>query len=100
MAKELKCPNCGAAVVKKEDGSYVCTDQGCGGTFTFKEAEAKLTGVGEYELLKGKVEKHDADLVAIRELLGKNDPPAEADEEPEQDQEESEDNEHDEEEEW
>ena len=67
--KDLKCPNCGAAAVAKEGGGLVCP--ACGGTFTFQEGEARLTGVGEYDRLKGQVEKLEADQAAIRELLGK-----------------------------
>ncbi len=69
MAKELHCPNCGAACVPKEDGSTVCPS--CGGTFHFKEGEAHLVDVGEYDRLKGKVNQLEAGQAELRELLGK-----------------------------
>jgi uncharacterized Zn finger protein (UPF0148 family) len=55
MAKELKCPNCGAAAVPKEDGSLVCPT--CGGTFTFKEGEARLAKAGEFDQVKADIEE-------------------------------------------
>lgn len=77
MAKELKCPNCGAAAVQKQDGCCVCTNKECGGTFTFKEGEARLAGVGEYEQLKGKVEQIEAHQAEIDELVGRKPKPDE-----------------------
>jgi DNA-directed RNA polymerase subunit RPC12/RpoP len=74
MAKEYKCPNCGSPTIRKENGEHVCTNKECGGTFVFKEGEAHLTGVGEYEQLAGKVEKLEADQQDLRELLGTPDP--------------------------
>ncbi len=69
MDKELKCPNCSAACVPKEDGSCVCPK--CGGTFHFKEGEAHLVNVGEYSQLAGKVDRLEAGQAELRELLGK-----------------------------
>lgn len=71
--KELKCPNCGAVAVPKEDGSCVCPK--CGGTFSFKDGEAHLANVGEYDQLKGKVDQLEAGQAELRELLGKPEPP-------------------------
>lgn len=72
MARELKCPNCGAATVPKEDGSCVCA--GCGGTFTFKDGEAHLTNVGEYDKLKGRVDHLETSQAEIAALLGQRPP--------------------------
>jgi len=79
MAKELKCPNCGAGAVEKEGGGLVCP--ACGGTFTFREGEARLEGIGEYERLKGKVDQIEAHQAEIDALLGK--PPDPTDDPPE-----------------
>jgi ribosomal protein S27AE len=68
MAKDLTCPNCGAAAVGKQDGSCVCPE--CGGTFTFQEGEARLAGVGEYDQLKGDVDQLKAGQEELRQLVG------------------------------
>ncbi len=67
--KELKCPNCGATCAAKDDGSCVCA--ACGGSFTFHDGEARLTDIGEYDRLKGRVDAIEAGQADLRELLGK-----------------------------
>jgi hypothetical protein len=41
--------------VLKEDGTAVCSH--CGGSFTWKAGEAKLTQVGEFDAIKADVEE-------------------------------------------
>jgi len=69
---DLKCPNCGAAGVAGAGGKTVCPQ--CGGSFTFEAGEAHLAGVAEFDQLKGKVEKLEAENAELRKLL----PPAES----------------------
>jgi|GEM_PF-6092924 len=64
---DRKCPNCSAVCVAGSDDSYACP--ACGGSFTFKAGEPKLTGVGELDRLKDKLAKHDADLEELKKVL-------------------------------
>jgi len=77
MAKELHCPNCGPdhKLIWKENGDCVCST--CNGTF-HPGPEPKLVGVGEFDVLKGKVTRLEADNAELRELL-KGKPPADPD---------------------
>jgi transcription elongation factor Elf1 len=104
-AADLKCPNCGSAgVAGKQTGELVCSQ--CGGTFTFKEGEARLAGLDEYDQLKGKVEQLETHQVETDELLSrmrpKDDHPdhEDPDEEVETEEEEPNDNDFDEDEDW
>jgi len=62
------------------DDSFACPS--CGGSFTFKAGEAKLTGVGELDELRNKVASHDADLVELKKALPASRPGAQPPEEP------------------
>jgi len=64
---ELHCPNCGATAVPKSDGSAACPQ--CNGTFTWTAGEAKLTGVGEFEDLQGRVTALEKENAELRKLL-------------------------------
>ncbi len=68
MAKDLHCPNCGPdhKLVWKDNGDCVCPT--CNGTF-HPGPEPKLVGIGEFDELKGKVTKLEADNAELRELL-------------------------------
>lgn len=70
MVKDLDRPNCGAGhkLVWKSDGNGVCGT--CNGTFT-PGPEPKLVAVGEFDAMKGRVAKLEADNAELRELLGK-----------------------------
>jgi hypothetical protein len=78
MAKELDCPNCGPGhkLVPKANGDGVCAT--CNGTFT-PGPEPKLVAIGEFDEMKGRVDKLEADNAELRALLGKpaDEPPAE-----------------------
>jgi hypothetical protein len=69
----MECPNCGPGhkLVWKESGDGVCGV--CGGTFK-PGPEPKLVGIGEFDVLKGKVEKLEADNADLRKLLAAGKP--------------------------
>ena len=68
MVKEYECPNCGPGhkLVGKENGQGVCAT--CGGTFT-PGPEPRLVAVGEFDAMKGRVEKVEKENAELRELL-------------------------------
>ena len=76
MAKELRCPSCFEKVQPKADGSVVCAY--CGGTFVWKEGEARLADVAEFDKLKSQVESQAGEIAELKKQLGTRGPaPAE-----------------------
>ena len=80
---DRKCPNCGAVGVAGKDDSFACPT--CGGSFTFKTGEPKLTAVGELDELRSKVAAHDADLAELKKTLPAS-KPAEPSADPDEDE--------------
>jgi len=73
---DLKCPNCGSATVAGDDGRRICTHSACGGSFVWKDGDARLVATGEYEALKGRVEQLEKRLTAPLVAASGPEPPA------------------------
>lgn len=73
MAKELTCPSCGPDhnLIEKTNGDLVCGF--CNGTF-HPGVEPKVVAIGEFDELKGRLAKVEADNLDLRELIASGKP--------------------------
>jgi len=73
MAKELTCPNCGPdhKLIEKTDGDLVCGF--CNGTF-HPGIEPKVVAIGEFDEVKQRLAKVEADNLELRELVSAGKP--------------------------
>lgn len=73
MAKELNCPSCGPdhKLIRKTNGDVVCGN--CNTTFELG-TEPKVVAIGEYEALKGRLAKVEADYAKLNELVAAGKP--------------------------
>ena len=78
--QELKCPNCGGAT-KAEGDKHICLGP-CGGSFKFRDGDAKLVGVGEFEKLRTELDETKEEVKALREQIGGVEPDLDPEGEP------------------